>query len=338
MLMEHHAVAWRAITQMSIDSLTPRVKQHSMTVSATDNTSTAARPPRHGDLAVEDVVSFMLLSPRERVGKVPQLLRARLTGLEALRLGMHRGFSQAKRGAVPSNVRYDNMYLAVAIINAQRTSPDIALALLLPRGSRRGPWLMLDIHTYVRIRQGVQLPAYRWRCPCPCTGKLTSCSALLRPGLAWPNPAPSSILASPGTNDFALSVFRTCRHNSQVHPLSAKEAVLAWRSRIWLDQSLNPTRLHLQYLPELCAVSTLHSSAASSGRGRHPAQGWSGIRKGYHPVMCCRRIEMGEHMWMEHKYKYEYLPPTLRSSWPRPGFMLDRRLICFARYGLAPLE
>ncbi|KAL7913501.1 hypothetical protein GGI35DRAFT_211826 [Trichoderma velutinum] len=137
-------------------------------------------------------------------------------------------------------------------------------------------------------------------------------------------------------------------------PPAAKEAVLAWRNQIWqyrvsilLGSTCNIFRSD--------TVLTLHSSAALSGHVRHPSRGWSGIRKGYHPVVCCSRIELGEHMppreygrylvvWsMEHgawsmEHKYEYLLPTLRSSWPRPGFMLDRRLICFARCGLVQLE
>ncbi|UKZ81137.1 hypothetical protein TrVFT333_008907 [Trichoderma virens FT-333] len=51
---------------MSIDSLTPRVKQHSMTVSATDNTSTAARPPRHGDAQREKDYFFRTSNLRSR--------------------------------------------------------------------------------------------------------------------------------------------------------------------------------------------------------------------------------------------------------------------------------
>ncbi|PKK41258.1 hypothetical protein CI102_14518 [Trichoderma harzianum] len=42
---------------------------------------------------------------------------------------------------------------------------------------------------------------------------------------------------------------------------------------------------------------TLHSSAALSGHVRHPSSRLGrGIRKGYHPVVCWSRIELGEHM------------------------------------------
>ncbi|KAM6484365.1 hypothetical protein HDV62DRAFT_295525 [Trichoderma sp. SZMC 28011] len=86
-------------------------------------------------------------------------------------------------------------------------------------------------------------------------------------------------------------------HSQMHHPLPPRKPVLVLEEPNLAAQRRQSYSATLAISSVTMPSLTLHSSAALSGHVRHPSSRLGrGIRKGYHPVVCWSRIELGEHM------------------------------------------